>query len=143
MQDDDIIKKAKLIYWLFFLYVIVAVSAFMIWYFANISLGSGFRHLPSVTFLTAGVLSFIYYNSKKDNWVNDHFLWQRNTFIVMFVVSLILPLMVLFGLKTIPFLILIGLCLVISLAISIWFFYRIIKGYLSFKDEKTPYSSKR
>ncbi|MDR0468153.1 MAG: hypothetical protein LBG67_04810 [Campylobacteraceae bacterium] len=151
MQDDDIIKKAKLIYELFFLYVIVVVSAFMIWYFANISLGSGFRHLPSVTFLTAGVLSFIYYDSKKDNWVNDHLLWQRNSFIVMVIGGLIVILSgylsanvdITISTLYINHAFILSILIVIALSFAVWFLYRFVAGAINFFNRLSPHESKK
>ena len=154
----DIADKAKFIYKLFFLSIIVFLSAVMICTFIGKSsiLYEILLSLPSVIFTIAGILTFVHYDERVDNWANDHLLWQRNTFLVMIVAPVVIILLgclaFLYGLVSlgqeryeiiytiIPLLVLFGTAILIFI---IWSLYRIMKGYLRLRDEETPYNSKR
>ena len=147
MQDEDtinIIKKAKLVYWLFFL-LIVAI---------RVSMSIGRYVLVYdliVIFLTVGVLSFIYYDRKMDNWANDHLLWQRNSFIVMVIGGLIVILSgylsanVNIAISTlyINHAFILSILIVIALSFAVWFLYRFVAGVINFFNRLSPYESKK
>ena len=74
------------------------------------------------------VLNYIKYDDVKGSWLESHFKWQKNTFwfgLLWYVIA--------------SFFFLIFGWLVLLVA-TIWYFYRIAKGWIYFADGKEMYS---
>ena len=78
-----------------------------------------------LTFVAALIVNYVKVDEVKDTWLESHFRWQMNTFWYGLLWSAI---------GMIFWLVLMGW--LASAIVSIWVFYRIIKGALYLNDEK-------
>ena len=79
--------------------------------------------------IMAVVLNYIKYDDVKGSWLESHFVWQKNTFwygLLWFVLA------------SLSFLFIGWLVLLVA---SIWYFYRIAKGWIYLSDGKEMYAN--
>jgi uncharacterized membrane protein len=85
--------------------------------------------------IIAVIINYVKRSEARGTWLESHFTWQIRTFWWaalwgLIVVTVSMPLVLLFGLGVITFYL--GL-----FALGIWAIYRIARGWLALKDEKT------
>jgi uncharacterized membrane protein len=86
-------------------------------------------YFVGITAIVGVIIAYVQKDEAEGTWINDHFIWQINTFLIL------LPLMVI-GIITTFFLI----GFVIIIAAGIWGIYRIVKGIIRFREERSPYN---
>jgi uncharacterized membrane protein len=82
--------------------------------------------LVGITSIAAVVINYLKRDEVKGTWLESHFNWQIKTFwygLLGMVIGAVLLVVVIGGL--------------VLLATTIWFIYRIIKGWLAYNDGKT------
>lgn len=137
-------RNVKIAYWLYFVFIISSIISFLI--FLNIPGGRPSYTLicflifsslmPTVVFIIAGVFTFVKLSSIKDDILQKHFIWLRNTFIA--ILCSIPGFYILFFLLQIFLNGQLGIYIFMILSIAIpaiffiWFLYRVIKGYIKF-----------
>jgi len=107
--DEKKVESAKKV--VFVVYILYALS-----------------YLFGVTYLIGVIIAYVKRGDAKQAWIEDHFRWQINTFWITLILSII-------GTVTI----FIGIGWLILLASAIWNIYRIVKGWLRYNDEISPY----
>jgi len=85
-------------------------------------------YLFGITYLIGLIIAYVKRGDTSEEWIEDHFSWQINTFWVTIVLSII-------GVITM----FIGIGWFILVGSAIWNIYRIVKGWLRFNDEVSPY----
>jgi uncharacterized membrane protein len=85
-------------------------------------------YFVGVTSIIGVIIAYIQKGETEGTWINEHFTWQINTFWVLLLSGLIGVVLVFF---------LVGFA--ILLIAFIWGIYRIAKGIIRFKDERSPY----
>ena len=73
------------------------------------------------------VLNYIKDDDVKGTWLESHFLWQKRTFWYGLLWSVVGAIMIFF------------ISWVIGIAVTIWYFYRIAKGWINYADGKPMY----
>ena len=81
-----------------------------------------------ITYLAGVIIAYIKKSDAKQAWIKDHFRWQINTFWITLLLGIA-------GTLTI----FIGIGWLILLGSAIWNIYRIVKGWLRYSDEISPY----
>lgn len=81
-----------------------------------------------LTFLIAAIINYVKLDDARGTWLESHFRWQIRTFWFTILWGVL-------GTLTVGM----GLGLVILLACSVWFIYRIVKGWLNLNDGKAMY----
>ena len=84
--------------------------------------------LVGITFLVGVIVNYIKLEDVRDTWLESHFKWQIRTFWFAFLWGVL-------GVLTLG----LGIGLFILTGNSIWFIYRIIKGWLNLNDGKEMY----
>jgi uncharacterized membrane protein len=84
--------------------------------------------LVGITFLVGVIVNYIKLEDVRDTWLESHFRWQIRTFWFAFLWGVL-------GVLTLG----LGIGLFILTANSIWFIYRVIKGWLNLNDGKEMY----
>jgi uncharacterized membrane protein len=84
--------------------------------------------LVGVTYLIAVIVNYIKLNEVRGTWLESHFNWQIRTFWFFLLWTVL-------GALTLG----LGVGYFILVANSIWFIYRIIKGWLNLNDGKEMY----
>lgn len=84
--------------------------------------------LVGVTFLIGVIVNYVKLEDARDTWLETHFRWQIRTFWFAFLWGTI-------GILTLG----LGIGLLILTANSVWFIYRVIKGWLNLNDGKEMY----
>ena len=85
--------------------------------------------LVGVTFLVGVIVNYVKRDDVRDTWLDSHFDWQIRTFWFTFLwISL--------GVLTLG----LGIGFFILIANSVWFIYRIVKGWLNLNDGKEMYT---
>ena len=84
--------------------------------------------LVGITYLIAVIVNYIKLNDVQNTWLESHFRWQIRTFWFFLLWTVL-------GALTLG----IGIGYFILVANSIWFIYRIIKGWLNLNDGKEIY----
>jgi len=107
--DEKKVESAKKV--VFVVYILYALS-----------------YLFGVTYLIGVIIAYVKRGDAKQAWIEDHFRWQINTFWITLILGII-------GTVTI----FIGIGWLILLASAIWNIYRIVKGWLRYNDEISPY----
>jgi len=81
-----------------------------------------------ITYLIGLIIAYVKKGESDQSWIEDHLRWQINTFWMTILLSVI-------GIVTIPF----GIGIFILVGSALWNIYRIIKGWLRYNDEVSPY----
>lgn len=108
-SDEKKVNSAKKV--VFVVYILYALS-----------------YLFGFTYLIGVIVAYIKKGDVSESWIQDHFRWQINTFWVTFILSIV-------GVVTI----FIGIGWFIIAGSAIWNIYRIVRGWLRFNDELSPY----
>lgn len=109
MNIELLQQNEKLTQYTFIIYILYAVSLFV-----------------GITSIAAIIMNYLKRDEAKGTWLESHFNWQIKTFwysVIGFFVGFILSF--------------IGIGFLVILAISVWYIYRIVKGFIAFKDKKT------
>lgn len=85
-------------------------------------------YLFGITSLIGVIIAHVKKSDSQKSWIRDHFQWQINTFWVSVLLGIV-------GLITLP----IGIGWLIFVGLAIWNIYRIVKGWLRYNDEISPY----
>jgi uncharacterized membrane protein len=85
-------------------------------------------YLFGVTYLIGVIIAYVKKGDAKQAWIEDHFRWQINTFWITLILGIV-------GVVTLV----IGVGWLILLGSAIWNIYRIVKGWLRYNDEISPY----
>ncbi|MBI5641940.1 MAG: hypothetical protein HY954_00540 [Deltaproteobacteria bacterium] len=81
-----------------------------------------------ITYIAAVIINYLKADDVKNTWLESHFRWQIRTFWASLIIGVIGVLM---------YLLLVGYLIIV--ADGVWVVYRIIKGFLSLKDNKEMY----
>ena len=81
-----------------------------------------------ITYIIGVIIAYVKKGDAESSWVKDHFRWQINTFWITLALGIVGTLTIFIG---IGWLILVGS--------AIWNIYRIVKGWLRYNDELSPY----
>jgi len=84
--------------------------------------------LVGVTFLVAVIVNYVKRDDVRNTWLESHFDWQIRTFWFAFLWGVL-------GVLTLG----LGFGFFILVANSVWFIYRIVKGWLNLNDGKEMY----
>ncbi|MBN2429278.1 MAG: hypothetical protein JXK94_13160 [Deltaproteobacteria bacterium] len=84
--------------------------------------------LVGITFLIGVVVNYVKLNDVRGTWLESHFRWQIRTFWFALLWSVV-------GFFTLG----LGIGFFILIANSVWFIYRIVKGWLNLNDGKEMY----
>ncbi|PTN36924.1 hypothetical protein C6366_08180 [Desulfonatronum sp. SC1] len=87
--------------------------------------------LLGVTSIIGVIINYVKMNDVRGTWIESHFRWQIRTFwfsLLWFTLGFVL--------------VIIGLGVFIIIGVSIWFIYRIAKGWLQLNDRKEMYAEK-
>ncbi|GHV08500.1 hypothetical protein AGMMS50229_17030 [Campylobacterota bacterium] len=82
-----------------------------------------------ITDIIGVVIAYVKRGDQPGTWLEDHFVWQINTFWISLGVAII-------GL----ILLLVGIGVLVLFAVTIWNIYRIAKGMIRFNESKSPYN---
>ena len=82
-----------------------------------------------VTGIVGAVIAYVKKDNANEKWLNDHFIWQINTFWVWFIVGII---------GAILCFVLIGF--VIIGIVFVWSIYRVVKGCIRYSEQRSPYA---
>ena len=85
-------------------------------------------YLFGITYLIGVIIAYVKKGDSGQAWIEDHLRWQINTFWVTLILGII-------GTITI----FIGIGWFILIGSAIWNIYRIVKGWLKYNDELSPY----
>ena len=85
-------------------------------------------YIFGVTYLIGVIIAYVKKNDTNHSWIEDHFKWQINTFWVTILLSIV-------GVATLAF----GIGAIVLVGSAIWNIYRIVKGWLRYNDELSPY----
>ena len=85
-------------------------------------------YLFGITYLIGVIVAYVKKGDAEQSWLEDHFRWQINTFWITLILGIV-------GLATVV----IGIGWLILLGSAIWNIYRIVKGWLRYNDELSPY----
>ena len=108
MNTEDSIKNESLNQYTIIIYILYAISIFV-----------------GVTSIIAIIMNYLKRDEVKGTWLESHFNWQIKTFwysIIGFLIGFLLSF--------------IGIGFIVIIAVSIWYIYRIVKGFVAFKDKK-------
>ena len=86
-------------------------------------------YLFGITYLIGLIIAYVKKGDASQAWMEDHLRWQINTFWVTVILSII-------GVATL----FIGIGWFILIGSAIWNIYRIVKGWLQYNDELSPYN---
>ncbi|MDR1554544.1 MAG: hypothetical protein LBS39_00770 [Campylobacteraceae bacterium] len=86
-------------------------------------------YIVGITSIVGVIIAHIQKGETEEAWINEHFIWQINTFWALLLFGII-------GVITAFFFV----GFIILFAASIWGIYRIVKGMIRFKDERSPFS---
>lgn len=85
-------------------------------------------YLFGITYLIGVIIAYVKKGDSQEAWIEDHLRWQINTFWITIVLTVVGMLTVFIG---------VGWLLLVGSAI--WNIYRIVKGWLRYNDELSPY----
>lgn len=85
-------------------------------------------YLFGVTSLIGVVIAYIKKSETQEDWIREHFQWQINTFWISVLLGIV-------GLITLS----LGIGVFILAGLALWNIYRIVKGWLRYNDEISPY----
>ena len=85
--------------------------------------------LVGVTFLVGVIVNYVKLDDVRGTWLESHFSWQIRTFWFAFLWGVL-------GVLTFG----VGIGFFILIANSVWFIYRIVKGWLNLNDGKEMYA---
>lgn len=85
-------------------------------------------YLFGITYLIGVIIAYVKKGDASESWIQEHFRWQINTFWITILLSFI-------GVATLA----IAVGWFILVASAIWNIYRIVKGWLRYNDEVSPY----
>jgi uncharacterized membrane protein len=85
-------------------------------------------YIFGITYLVGLIIAYVKRDDAEESWIKDHFRWQINTFWITLILSIV-------GFVTMV----IGIGWFILIGSAIWNIYRIVKGWLRYNDELSPY----
>lgn len=85
-------------------------------------------YLFGITYLIGVIIAYVKRGDSKQSWIEEHFKWQINTFWITIALSIV-------GVATL----FIGIGWFLLIGSAIWNIYRIVKGWLRYNDELSPY----
>jgi len=85
-------------------------------------------YLFGVTYFIGVIIAYVKKSDAEATWIQDHFRWQINTFWITLILGIV-------GVATL----IIGIGWFILVGSAIWNIYRIVKGWLKYNDELSPY----
>lgn len=85
-------------------------------------------YLFGITYLIGVIIAYVKKDDTEQAWIKDHFKWLINTFWITLILSIV-------GVATL----FIGIGWFLLVGSAIWNIYRIVKGWLRYNDEISPY----
>ncbi|MDR2342578.1 MAG: DUF4870 domain-containing protein [Campylobacteraceae bacterium] len=86
-------------------------------------------YFTGITSIVGVIIAYVKRGETEEEWLNDHFYWQINTFWILFIAAIIGFILMFFFIG-----------FVILIAMSIWGIYRTIKGMIRLGDNRSPYN---
>jgi len=85
-------------------------------------------YLFGITYLIGLIIAYVKRGDSSQEWIEDHLRWQINTFWITVILTIV-------GVATL----FIGIGWFVLVGSAIWNIYRIVKGWLRYNDEVSPY----
>lgn len=85
-------------------------------------------YLFGITYLIGVIIAYVKKGDSNIDWIEDHIRWQINTFWITLLLNFV-------GVLSL----FIGIGWILILGANIWNVYRIVKGWLKYNDEVSPY----